>query len=152
MRGGQLGALAKYTSRLEGNNLIGNWRKLNSVSNNKHCKYNFVVLSSFRQTIQLTTSYQHITRVKHLGIFLWNLTQNFTASASIDYSRQSMKLILNLIFLQALAIWSVNCCRKMPRADYLSTKSWNIPGSSNTRPKTASFASEEQRILSWRTT
>ena len=54
LRAGQLGALWKYTSRLEGNYLISNWTNLNRVSNNKHCKYNCVILSSFGQTNQLT--------------------------------------------------------------------------------------------------
>ena len=152
MRAGQLGVLVKYTSRLEGNNLVSNWMNLNHVSNNKHCKYNCVVLSSFGQTNQLTTSYhQHITSVKHLGIFLWNLTKKFN-SFILNWLLFSILKTDFKFFLQALAIWSVNCCRKMPRADYPSTKSWNILGSSNTRPKIASFASEEQRFLSWRTT
>ena len=54
---GSLGTQVKYTSRLEGNNLVGNWTSLNRVSNNKHCKYNCVVLSSFGQTNQLTKDY-----------------------------------------------------------------------------------------------
>ena len=54
LRAGQLGALEKCASRLEGNNLVSNCTNLNSVSNNKHCKYYRVILSSFGQTNQLT--------------------------------------------------------------------------------------------------
>ena len=61
LRAGQLGVLVKYTSRLEGNNLVSNWMNLNHVSNNKHCKYNCVVLSSFGQTNQLTISIKPIS-------------------------------------------------------------------------------------------
>ena len=41
-------------STLNGKYLISNCKNLNCVSNNKHCKYHCVVLSSFGQTNQLT--------------------------------------------------------------------------------------------------
>ena len=54
LRAGQLGQRVKCTSRLEGNNAGSNCTNLNRFSNNKHCKYYRVVLSSFGQTNQLT--------------------------------------------------------------------------------------------------
>ena len=56
LRAGQLGVLWKYTSRLEGIHLSSNCTNLNGVSNNTHCKYHCVVLSSFGQTNHLTLS------------------------------------------------------------------------------------------------
>ena len=52
---GQLDALMKYTSRLEGNNIVSNQTNLIRTSNKHCCKYNRVVLSSFGETNQLTT-------------------------------------------------------------------------------------------------
>ena len=60
MRAGQLGALLKFTSRLEGNYEVSNCMNLDRVSNNKHCKYHHVVLSSFGQTNQLTTVFTQL--------------------------------------------------------------------------------------------
>ena len=46
--------MKKCTSRLEGNYEVSNCTDMNRVSNNKHCKYQLVILSSFGQTNQLT--------------------------------------------------------------------------------------------------
>ena len=66
LRAGQLGALKKYTSRLEGNKLISNRTNLLRTSNKYCCKYNHVALRSFGQTDQLTIvticHYQDITQ------------------------------------------------------------------------------------------
>ena len=81
---GQLGALWKYTSRLEGNYLDSNWTNLNRVSNNKHCKYNCVVLSSFGQTNQLTTfcwSFVNLFTTEYLKVpaFFWSIQLNVSS-------------------------------------------------------------------------
>ena len=44
LRAGQPGALIKYTSRLEGNNIVSNRTSLIHTSNKYWCKYNRVVL------------------------------------------------------------------------------------------------------------
>ena len=54
LRAGQLGALVKYTSRLEENKLVSNRTNLIHTSNKYCCKYNCVV----GQTNQITFSYQ----------------------------------------------------------------------------------------------
>ena len=58
LRAGQLGALIKYTSRLEGNDIVSNWTNLICTSNKHCCKYNRVVLSSFGKTNQLTEPFK----------------------------------------------------------------------------------------------
>ena len=56
LRASQLGVLVKYTSRLEENKLASNRMNLIRTSK-KYCyKYNRVVLGSFGQTNQLTTT------------------------------------------------------------------------------------------------
>ena len=47
-------AMKKYTSSLEGKNQVSICTNLNRVSNNKHCKYLCVILSSFGKTHQPT--------------------------------------------------------------------------------------------------
>ena len=53
-----LACYEKCTSRLDGNYEVSNCTNLNHVSNNKHCKYHCVVLSTFRQTNQLTKLFE----------------------------------------------------------------------------------------------
>ena len=74
----------KCTSRLEGNYEDSNCMNLNRVSNNKHCKYHCVVLSSFGKTDQLTLCYlfrsQYVLTIiinkivfqLYLGTLPWN--------------------------------------------------------------------------------
>ena len=54
LRAGKLSALVKCTSRLEEKKLVSNRTNLNRVSNNEHCKYYCAVLSSFGENDQLT--------------------------------------------------------------------------------------------------
>ena len=58
LRAGQLGALIKYTSRLERNNIVSYRMNLIRTSNKHRCKYNRVVLSSFGKTNQLTEPFK----------------------------------------------------------------------------------------------
>ena len=44
MSAGQLGMLLKYTSRLEGNNIVSNRTDLIRTNNKYSCKYNLVIL------------------------------------------------------------------------------------------------------------
>ena len=83
-------------SRLELNNLVSNWTNLNGVSNNKHCKYNCVVWSSFGQTNQLT-----------LTIPSWVSA----AAANEDRSDVSGIVVVELL-TRWLALFSLNtmCC------------------------------------------
>ena len=59
-------AMKKCTSRLEGNYEVSNCTNLNHVSNNKHCKYHRVVLSSFGQTNQLKSSIKGVVKYTNL--------------------------------------------------------------------------------------
>ena len=63
----------KCTSRLEGNYEVSICTNLNRVSNNKHCKYNCVILSSFGQTNQLTQAMVWILDLVHYSGHDWKL-------------------------------------------------------------------------------